>query len=236
MQRITLTLTFATLWIATPASAQRVAPGTPARAATAPDLDPTIDTTGLPFYVPLMPKPESEPWRFPDGETRKRRFVAETFGANTYAGAAVAAAYSFWLNNPREWDQDFPGYTQRVGNNVAGAWVRGAAVHGLAAAFDEDISYSRSNAASAKNRILYAVGRTVLAKDGNGHLRLSYSRAMGGVGSAFLSRTWAPESWRPWDNAMKNYSYWLLTEAGFNIGKEFFPSLVRSLKKKKQRP
>ena len=218
------------------AAAQRVAPGTPkTTAAPDPKSDPTLGAEGLPFYVSLMPKPAPEPWRYPDGETRRQRYVSETFGMNTYAGAAVAAAYSFWLNDPREWDQDAGGYGLRVANNVAGAWVRGTAVHGLAVVFKEDIGYSRSNKTGTKDRIFYAISRSMLAKNGNGNLRFSYARAAGGVGSAFLSRTWAPESWRSWDNAGKNYGYWLATEAGFNVAKEFFPSMVRALRNKKNR-
>lgn len=224
----------AVLVFAHAAAAQRPTPGAPKTAhAPGEKPDPTLDTTGLPFYMPLMPKPTPEPWRFPDGKTRRQRYIAETFGVNTYAGAAVSAAYSFWVNDPHEWDQDVGGYGLRVSNNIAGAWVRGTAVHGLAVVFKEDIGYSRSNKASAKGRILYAVSRSMLAKDGNGHLRFSYSRAVGGVGTAFLSRTWAPDSWRPWDNAGKNYGYWLVTEAGFNVAKEFFPSMVRALRNKK---
>lgn len=222
---------FATLFVFTlAASAQNPVPGTPA---TQQQPDPSLDTTDMPFYVKLLPKPTAEPWAYPDGDTRWRRFAKETFGPMTYGSAAFAAAYSFWLNNPREWDQDLTGYGQRLGNNVAGAWVRGSMVHGLAAAFKEDISYSRSNKSTAKERLIYALSRSMVAKNENGDLRFSYSRAMGGVGSAFVSRTWVPESWRPWDNAMKNYGYWVATEAGFNVAKEFVPSLIRVFQRKK---
>lgn len=193
-------------------------------------IDASIDMTGAPAWMKLLPKPAPAPYRFPDGEERRQRYLRETFSVNTVASSAFGAGFSHLRNSPVEWEQGSDGYARRFGNSLGNAYVRNSLVHGIAAMAGEDIRYIRSDRESFKGRIGYALAMPVLARNREGRIRFSAARFIGGAANSGISRTWSPPSWRDWGNASKNYGYWLLTEAGFNVAREFFPDMLRALK------
>lgn len=198
--------------------------------------DPTLDTSGLPLWVNFVPKPAPEPWRAPTGEERLVRYARETFSATPVLAAGIGASVSFGLGRPEEWPQDFKGYSRRFGNNAAQHYIRSTAIHGLAAVLREDNTYYRSRKQGAGARLGYAMGHAFLARNSSGNLRFSASRFVGGVGTSKLSRVWVPPSWKSWDNVAVSYALWSVTEAGINVGKEFFPDIVRALRGRKPKP
>lgn len=198
--------------------------------------DPTLDTAGLPAWINFVPKPAPEPWRRPTGEERLAQYARDTFGVTPLLAAGIGASVSFGLGRPVEWPQDFHGYRRRFGNNAAQHYIRSTAMHGLAAALGEDNTYYRSQKQGAGARLGYALGHAFLARNGEGRLRFSASRFVAGAGVSKLSRTWVPPSWKGWDNVAVSYLLWSATEAGVNVGREFFPDLARALRGRKKKP
>jgi hypothetical protein len=204
-------------------------------AQTAP-ADPTLDTKGLPAWVNFVPQPAPEPWRAPTGEERLVRYAKETFSGMPLMAAGMGAAVSYGMGEPEEWRRGFRGYGKRFANNAAQHYIRSTAIHGLAAVLGEDNTYYRSRKGSVGARLGYAVGHAFLARNGDGRLRFSASRFVGGVGTSKLSRTWVPPSWKTWDNVAVSYGLWSLTDAGMNVGREFLPDLIRAFRGRKPKP
>jgi hypothetical protein len=201
-----------------------------------PPADPTLDASGLPVWINFIPKPAPEPWRKPTGEERLALYARETFGATPLLAAGIGASVSFGMGSPEEWPQDFSGYSRRFGNNAAQHYIRSTAIHGIAAVLREDNTYYRSRKQGVGARIGYAVKHAFMARNSDGNLRFSTSRFVGGVGTSKLSRIWVPPSWKNWDNVVISYGLWSATEAGINVGKEFFPDIVRAFRGRNRKP
>lgn len=194
--------------------------------------DASLDTAGAPMWIKMLPKPAPVPYQFPDGNERFRRYASETFGVNSLLGAGVGAGFSQWLDSPTEWGQGAEGYGRRFANSLGNTYLRNTMVHGLAAAFKEDIRYVRSGRTTVKGRLGYVLASPVVAHNRDGDLRFSAARFIGGAANAGITRTWAPASWHGWGHASRNYGYWLLTEMGYNFAREFFPDMLRRFKKR----
>jgi hypothetical protein len=189
--------------------------------------DPTLDITGLPGYIGLLPRPAPEPWRAPTQRERFETYVENTYSVTPLASALFGAAVSQGINSPREWGQGMEGYGRRVGNNLAGHALRNNLMYGFSVAFREDNRYFRSNKTGAGARIFHALSRAFMARNNQGGERVSMSKFLGIAGTSAISRAWAPRSWQGIDDISINYGFVVATDAGFNVAREFFPDIVR---------
>lgn len=201
---------------------------------TAPVPDPTLDATGLPAYVKAMPKPAPEPWRKITEKQRFENYAYNGFGPTAILGASIGAAFSQWLNSPEEWQQGWGAYGKRAGNSYAGSVIGNTVIYGTSFIFHDDNRYFRSNKSSAGARIGYVAISPLIAHNDHGGARFSTSSMLGGIAAAGVPRSWAPPSWQGWGNASTALAIWYGQRAGMNLAREFFPSIVRYFRNRKQ--
>ncbi len=157
---------------------------------------------------------------------RARHYVKSMFSLESFARSAAGAGLRQWTNTPPEWGQGADGYAKRFAHSFGENMVRQTITYGLADALGEDNRYFRSERTGFAPRTMYAVESTFLARRSDGTRRVSYSRIMGLVATAFISRTWQPPSLRGPGHAMGSLGTAVGTEVGFNVVREFLPSLL----------
>ena len=82
-----------------------------------------------------------------------------------------------------------------------------------------------SGESAVGSRIKYAIGSTFLARRDDGSRRLAFSRLGASAGTAFLSRRWQPRSTNSTGDALTSFGIAMGAEAGFNVAREFLPSI-----------
>lgn len=181
----------------------------PAEAAPAPKLNaaPLV-------YIPLT---QSE---------RARRYAKSLFSVEAIGRSVVGAGLDQWTNTPREWGQGADGYARRFASSFGENVTRETIIYGLSSALDEDNRYFRSERTGFGSRSMYAVESTFLARRSDGTRKVSYSRIIGLVATAFITRTWQPPSERGPGHAAASMGTEVGSEIGFNIAREFLPTLL----------
>jgi len=165
-------------------------------------------------YVPLT---QSE---------RARRYAKSLFSVEAIGRAAAGAGLQQWTNTPREWGQGAEGYGRRFASAFGENVVRQTITYGLSSALDEDNRYFQSERSGFGSRTMYAVESTFLARRSDGTRKVSWSRITGLVATAFISRAWQPPSERGPSHAAGSLATNVGTEIGFNVVREFLPSLL----------
>ena len=77
--------------------------------------DPTLDNTGLPFYVKLIPEPVKEPWQKITPKERFDLYASYTFSPYAALTSLAGGAISQGINSPKEWGQGWGAFGKRRG-------------------------------------------------------------------------------------------------------------------------
>jgi len=211
-----------------------VLPATICRAQAAKPSDPTLDTAGLPWIVKALPKPTAEPWQKITEKQRLSLYQQSTFSGFAVLGSATGAAFSQWLDSPTEWGQGAEGYGKRVASSYGATIINGTIQYGTSALFHDDNRYFRSTATSFGGRFGAVVISPFVARNDQGGKRFSTSSFLGGVGQSTIPLAWSPRSWQGASEIGINALIWYGQAAGFNLVREFYPSIAAHFRKKAQ--
>jgi hypothetical protein len=196
--------------------------------------DPTLDSTGLPAYLKLLARPAAEPWSQITETQRFTNYASLTFAPYAGLAALFGGAINQALDHPQEWGQGGGAYRTRVASSYGSTFVAYTLTYGASAVFRDDNRYFRSNKDGLKARLAHVLVSPYEAHGNAGQLRFSSSSFLGGVGGASIPLLWSPSSWQGWSNVAVNYAVWYSGLAGVNFVREFYPSLVRHYKSKRQ--
>ena len=105
--------------------------------------------------------------------------------------------------------------------------IRQTITHGAATALGEDNRYFHSERKGFGPRALYAIESTFLTHRPGGKRRFAYSRLVGTLATAFISREWQPHSTNGAQNAWSLFASSTGTEVGFNVALELLPNIFR---------
>ncbi len=202
-------------------------------AETGPVIDPTLDSTGLPFYVKMMPEPVPDPWRKISPKDRFDLYVSYTFSPYAALYAGLGGAIDQGINSPKEWGQGWGAFGKRTASSWGSAFVGNTITYGLSAAFRDDNRYVRSHKDGFGGRLGSVLISPYVAHNDSGGTRFSTSSFLGGAGQASIPLLWSPPSWQGWNNVGVNYLIWYGETAGLNFVREFYPSVVGFYKRKR---
>ncbi len=190
--------------------------------------DPPAAADPAPVVEAPAPRPNSAPLVYiPMTQSeRARYYVKSMFSLESFVRSGVGAGLRQWTNSPPEWGQGADGYARRFAHSFGENMVRQTITYGIASGLDEDNRYFRSERTGFAPRTMYAVESTFLARRSDGTRKVSYSRIIGLVATAFISRTWQPPSLRGPEHAMGSLGTAVGSEVGFNIAREFLPTLL----------
>ncbi len=173
-------------------------------------------TTTLPAYIPMT-----------QGE-RAKYYVQRMFSPESVLRSAAGAAINQALDTPHEWHQGGEGYGRRFASSYGEHIVQATTMYGTSAVFHEENRYYRSGKLGFGNRFVYALSSTVLARHDNGARYVSASRLLSYAAAASVSRLWQPPSTSRLPNAGRVFGITLGVEAGFNVAREFLPTVFHS--------
>lgn len=199
---------------------------------TAPAVDPTLDNTGLPFYVRLIPEPVAEPWKKITPKERFDLYTSYTFSPYAALYALAGGAIDQGINSPKEWGQGWEAFGKRTASSWGSAFVGNTISYGLSAAFRDDNRYVRSRKDGFGGRLGSVLISPYVAHNDSGGARFSSSSFLGGAGQATIPLLWSPPSWQGWNNVGINYLVWYGETAGLNLVREFYPSVVGFFKRR----
>jgi hypothetical protein len=208
-------------------------PAPPVSAAAAAVDAPNSDEPVGPFWVGWLPRPAPEPFQTITSKERLGLYVSGTYSVFGVLGAASGGAISQWMNSPKEWGQGWDAYGKRVAGSYGSTLVGNTITYGTSAILHEDNRYYRSHSSSFMGRLGTVIVSPYLAKNDAGKTRFSASQFLGSAGYSTLPLYWSPGSWQGAGNVAINYSIWYGVTAGFNLVREFYPSLVAHYKGKR---
>ncbi len=194
--------------------------------------DPTLDSTGLPAYLKLIPQPTPEPWVKITPKQRFDQYAGLTFSPFASIGAMTGGAISQAINSPKEWGQGWSAYRLRVASSYGSSFIAYTIMYGSSAVLKEDNRYFRSKRSGFGARLGNVIASPYVAHSDAGQSRFSTSSFLGGVGGASIPLLWSPRTWQGWNNVAVNYGIWYGVLAGVNLVREFYPSLVRHHREK----
>jgi len=193
--------------------------------------DPTLDPTGVPWIVRQLPQPAPEPWQKITGKQRWSLYQKTTFSGTAILGAGVGAAFSQALDSPHEWGQGGEGYGKRVASSYGATIINGTIQYGTSILFRDDNRYFRSGAKSFGGRFGFVVISPFVAHNDHGGKRFSMSSFLGGAGQSTIPLAWSPRSWQGGSEIAINAAIWYGQTAGFNLFREFYPSIAAHFRK-----
>ncbi len=161
---------------------------------------------------------------------RLSKYVVGMVDAQSVIRAAFSAGIAQARGTPKEWGGGGEAYGKRIANSYGQHVIRGTLQYGISAALHEDNRYFASGQSGFLRRTKYAVESALLARHDNGSRSFSFSRIGSAAGAAFISRAWQPNSSSSASDGAVSFAVAMGADIGFNIFREFLPSLKRHRK------
>jgi hypothetical protein len=172
-------------------------------------------------------------WRPLSHSEKFRLFSGELLRRDTHLSLAIDAGLSLPINDRAFLGRGGYGFLRRYGFNVADeANSTFFGIFLFPALFHEDPRYIPLDHGTKRARVAYALSRVVLTRNDGGRTALNKSLILGTVvSSAISSAYYSPVGGSTGAGVIfANAGISLASEAGFNLFKEYWPSVSRKLK------
>ncbi len=174
-------------------------------------------------YVPITP-----------GE-RVHWIVDGTIGTQSlFIVGPLSAAWQTAWNTPEEWGRSWSGVGKRYAQREADVAISNTIEAGLGALWGEDPRYIPSARKGIWPRARYALKTSVLAQGRDGRLRPAWGRYAGNTLNNIIENAWLPPSQTTAAQTAFRSGMGIVTRMGGNLWDEFWPDVVRLLKKRRQ--
>ncbi len=158
-------------------------------------------------------------------------FVQDTIDPVTFLGVGFNAAIDQAEDSDPQFGQGAAGYGKRFGANFAdqasSTFFKDFAFPSL---FSEDPRYYRLIHASGGRRFFHALEHAFVAHRDNGKRMFNFSEWMGTTSAAALSNLYHPGNERGFGPTASRVGISVLTDAGFDVLREFWPEISRKFK------
>lgn len=172
-------------------------------------------------YQPITPK-ERSVW-----------FVRSTVGIQSLTGGLFSAGLATATNSPHEYGPHWGGFGDRYGMRLTGISTGNAIEASLGAIWGEDPRYFQTVRQPFGSRVKNIVDLTFRAYRTDGDRHLAYARYAADFGNNFLSNTWRVPSESDSEHALLRSAYGISGRALSNTFQEFWPSVVRLIRRKR---
>jgi len=132
------------------------------------------------------------PYQRPSHRDQFDDYLRDSYGWPAFARSTARALYSEARGGPKGWGQDFPGFAQRYGSNVAITAIDGNVRYGMETIFHEDMRYIPCHGCSVK------IGNALLAEvtarhDSDGHRFFTLTPVIADFSGPIIANTfWYP--------------------------------------------
>jgi hypothetical protein len=121
-------------------------------------------------------------------------YLRDSYGPSAFARSTIRTLYSEGRGTPKGWGQDFPGFMQRFGSNVAITAIDGNVRFAMETVFSEDMRYIPCHGCSVKRKIVNALLSEVTARhDVDGHRFFTLTPAIADFSGPIIANAfWYP--------------------------------------------
>lgn len=158
-------------------------------------------------------------------------FVHATVDPLTFVDAAYDAGIDQAERRDPTFGQGAAGYSKRFGAGLAGRatseFFKDFAYPTL---FSEDPRYYRLVRGGKSIRLFHAAGHVFIAHREDGTHMFNFSEWLGTSSAVVLSNVYHPDYVRGFSPAAQRVGYSVLSDAGFDVLREFWPEIARKLK------
>jgi hypothetical protein len=144
----------------------------------------------------------------------------------------LAAAWQTAFNQPEEWGRGWSGFGKRYLQREADVAISNTIEAGLGSLWGEEPRYIPSARKGIWPRARYALKTSVLAQGRDGRLRPAWARYAGNTLNNLIENSWLPPSQTTATQTAVRSGMGILTRMGGNLWDEFWPDVVRLLKKR----
>jgi hypothetical protein len=95
----------------------------------------------------------------------------------------------------------------------------------MPALLHEDPRLFRLGTGGKWKRGIYAASRVLITRTDSGGEEFNISEIVGNMATAAISNLYYPPLNRSWDNTLEHFEINVLSDAGFNVLKEFYPDM-----------
>ena len=135
------------------------------------------------------------PYERPTGKAQFHDYLRDSYGWPAFARSGVRTLYNQAQDGPSGWGQDFPGFMQRFGSNVAITAINGNVRYGMEELFHEDLRYIPCHGCSIKRKLENALLSEVTARhDSDGHRFFTLTPAIADFSGPIIAHSvWYPD-------------------------------------------
>jgi hypothetical protein len=144
----------------------------------------------------------------------------------------LSAAWQTAWNVPEEWGRGWSGVGKRYAQREADVAISNTIEAGLGALWGEDPRYIPSARKGIWPRARYALKTSVLAQGRDGRLRPAWGRYAGNTLTNLIENAWLPPSQTTASQTALRSGMGIVTRIGGNLWDEFWPDVVKRLKKR----
>ncbi len=144
--------------------------------------------------IASLTKINGRPYQRPTHRDQFDDYLRDSYGWPAFARSTARALYSEARGGPKGWGQDFPGFSQRFGSNVAITAIDGNVRYGMETLFHEDMRYIPCHGCSVKRKIRNALLAEVTARhDSNGRRFFTLTPAIADFSGPIIANAfWYP--------------------------------------------
>ena len=141
-----------------------------------------------------LAKINGRPYDQPSHKDQFLDYIRDSYGLPAFARSTIRSLYAESQDGPSGWGQDFPGFMQRFGSNVAVTAIDGNVRYGMEELFHEDLRYIPCHGCSVRRKIQNALLSEVTARhDVDGHRFFTLTPAIADFsGPIIANATWYP--------------------------------------------
>ena len=156
-------------------------------------------------------------------------FVKRSYSPYTFAEAAFDAGYSQFTGE--DYGRGMTGFSQRIGANLADSEARSFfQTFVYSAWFGQDPRYHRLDRGTFPFRASYAASRVIIGRTDDGRSAINFPELLGVATATTLSNAYYPDRDRGVGRSISRGFGDLLSDAGSNLLREFWPDIRRTLR------
>jgi hypothetical protein len=167
-------------------------------------------------YVPLT------------SDEKFQRWVHSTYSPYTFSSALFSAVLSQAAGDWRDYGGGMQGFGKRFGASLAETESSGFfKVFLLPEVLHQDPRYFAMRKGGVKRRIWYSTTRVLVARKDDGGNTFNASEVVGTLLVQSLQNAWVPRANRGFDDTMSGTAGAIVSDAGSNLLREFWPDISR---------
>jgi len=144
--------------------------------------------------VASLQRINGRPYVQPTHKEQFKDYLRDSYGLPAFARSTVRTLYNQAQDGPSGWGQDFPGFMQRFGSNVAITAIDGNVRYGMETIFHEDMRYIPCHGCSIHRKVENALLAEVTARhDTNGHRFFTITPTLSDMSGPMIANSvWIP--------------------------------------------